>query len=121
MEITSEKAAAKIQRRSSPRGGLFTPYEPISRRTYLIAVFTTLAIIFGIWAFLSYSGIVHPSFFLPTPTQVLVTGIQMVQSGELAENAQASIVIIISGWAIAGGRHQAGSARRMDAPLGGRR
>src|SRR5437016_4490580 len=101
METTSEKTASKPVRRSVPQTRLFAPHEPIARRSYLIAVIVSLTIIFGVWSILSYSGIVRPSFFLPTPTQTAVTAIQMLQSGELFQNAQASLVRILLGWAIA--------------------
>ena len=61
----------------------------------------SLVIIFGVWGILSYGGFVKPSYFLPTPTQVITAGARMIQTGELWENAQASLSVVILGWIIA--------------------
>jgi NitT/TauT family transport system permease protein len=50
---------------------------------------------------LSYGGFVQPAYFLPTPTQVLITAWRMLLDGSLIENAQASIFVIVVGWALA--------------------
>jgi NitT/TauT family transport system permease protein len=80
---------------------LFKPHEPIPRRYYLGTVVFSLILIFGIWSILSYGGFVKPAFFLPTPTQVVEAGVRMFQSGELQENAAASIFRVVVGWALA--------------------
>ena len=108
MEITTEKTEKKKKRapasadlRSRHIGDIFRPLEPIGSNVYTATLLLSIAIIIGVWAIISYSGIVHPAFFLPNPTQVIVAAGQMLQTGELAQNAQASLVIILSGWAIA--------------------
>jgi len=84
-----------------PIGDLFKPHEPIPRNYYLATVLISLAVVLSAWAILSYSGAVRPAYFLPTPTQVLTAASGMVQSGELIQNAEASIYRVVVGWAIA--------------------
>jgi len=106
MEATTEKPGASIRPDSETTrrrsfGSLFRPHEPISRRAYIVAVAISLIILFGGWGLLSYGGMVKPAYFLPTPTQVFTAAAGMIQSGELIENAQASLTVVIVGWAIA--------------------
>lgn len=77
------------------------PQEPIPRSHYLTLVGLSLLTIFTLWAVLSYGGFVQPAYFLPTPTQVLITAWRMLLDGSLIENAQASIFVIVVGWALA--------------------
>src|SRR5258706_8890593 len=77
------------------------PHEPIPRSHYSAAVLISLLLIFGSWSILSYGGFIHPSYFLPSPTQVITAGWRMIQTGELYENAQASIFRVVVGWALA--------------------
>ncbi len=77
------------------------PHEPIARSHYLAVVVASLLILLGGWAILGYGKFVQPDYFLPTPTQVLDRARQMLQDGSLAENAQASVLVIVSGWLIA--------------------
>ncbi|MBI1280568.1 MAG: ABC transporter permease subunit [Anaerolineaceae bacterium] len=82
-------------------GNLFKPHYSIPRSYYTGTVILSLVIIFGVWGILSYGGFVKPSYFLPTPTQVITAGAHMIQTGELRENAQASLSVVIIGWIIA--------------------
>jgi NitT/TauT family transport system permease protein len=84
-----------------PIGNIFKPHEPIPRSHYLGAVIASIAIIFGVWGLLSYGGFIHPAYFLPTPTAVLQAALKMASTGELVENAQASVTVILLGWALA--------------------
>src|SRR4051794_25775618 len=101
MEVSTEKP--KIERKPKPSPGrvpfrdLFKPHETIPQRYYGAAVALSLIVIFGVWSLLSYGGFIKPAYFLPTPTLVLQTAGRMIQTGELAENAQASIVVIVVG------------------------
>jgi len=99
--VMSEKAIQKPRPRRMSIGNLFKPHHPIPRRYYTATVVLSLVIIFGVWGILSYGGFVKPSYFLPTPTQVITAGSRMIQSGELWENAQASLTLVIIGWIIA--------------------
>jgi NitT/TauT family transport system permease protein len=82
------------------RNGL-RPQMPIPRSHYATIAIASVGLLFGLWALLSYGGFVHPSYFLPTPTEVLSSAVRMILDGSLFENAWASISVIITGWAIA--------------------
>src|SRR5579859_5335684 len=105
MEIITEekkkRAPAKPDQRSTRIGDVFRPLEPLRSNIYTATLLISIVLIIGVWAVISYSGIVHPAFFLPNPTQVIVAAGQMLQTGELFQNAEASLIIILSGWAIA--------------------
>jgi NitT/TauT family transport system permease protein len=82
------------------RNGL-RPQTPIPRSHYAAIVIGSLGLLFGLWALLSYGGFVQPAYFLPTPTEVLSSGVRMTLDGSLIEHAWASISVIITGWALA--------------------
>jgi NitT/TauT family transport system permease protein len=82
-------------------GDLFKPHESIPRNAYFGAVMVGLLVIFGTWSILSYGGFIKPAYFLPSPGEVLTAASRMIQSGELYENAQASVTVIFLGWALA--------------------
>ncbi|MBX3080245.1 MAG: ABC transporter permease [Anaerolineae bacterium] len=82
-------------------GDLFRPHEPIARNYYVGTLVFSLILIFGVWSLLSYSGVVKPSFFLPTPTQVVTAFGKMIETGELIQNTQASVFRVIVGWVLA--------------------
>jgi NitT/TauT family transport system permease protein len=84
-----------------PLSDLLKPHAPIPRRYYVGTVIFTLVLLLAVWSILSYGGFVHPSYFLPSPSDVISAGWRMIQSGELAENAQASIIVVVVGWIIA--------------------
>ena len=67
----------------------------------LFILCTGIPLLFGLWALLSYGGFVQPSYFLPTPTEVVDSGLRMILDGSLFEHAWASIAVIITGWALA--------------------
>jgi len=77
------------------------PQTPIPRSHYATIVIGSLGLLFGLWALLSYGGFVQPAYFLPTPTEVLSSGVRMTLDGSLIEQAWASISVIITGWALA--------------------
>ncbi len=101
MEATTEKPKARLIPRNMPIGDVFKPHEPIPRSHYIATVILSLVIIFGTWSILSYGGFVKPAYFLPSPTQVLSAGWRMIQTGELIQNAQASIFVVVVGWIVA--------------------
>jgi NitT/TauT family transport system permease protein len=82
------------------RNGL-RPQTPIARSHYATIVAASIGLILGLWALLSYGGFVRPSYFLPTPTEVLSSAARMILDGSLIDNAWASIAVIITGWALA--------------------
>lgn len=104
MEVTTDKAVrAKPKRRRMPIGDLFKPHHAIPRSHYLTAVCLSIGTIFAVWSILTYGGFIKPSYFLPSPTQVVTAGWRMIQTGELFDNAKASLVVVVVGWVIAAG------------------
>ena len=103
MEITTDKPAPKAPPRPKPThlADLWKPHARIPRRVYIGTVIVSLGTLFIIWSVLTYGGFVKPSYFLPSPTQVVTAGARMIETGELAVNAQASITVVIIGWVIA--------------------
>jgi NitT/TauT family transport system permease protein len=77
------------------------PQEPIPRSHYATIVAASIGTLFGVWALLSYGGFVTPSYFLPTPGEVVGTGVRMILDGTLFEHIYASTSVILIGWAIA--------------------
>src|SRR5436190_2033861 len=86
--------------RSMFRNGL-RPQTPIPRSHYATIMVGSVGLLLGIWAVLSYGGFVRPSYFLPTPTEVLSSAVRMILDGSLIENAWASVAVIITGWVLA--------------------
>jgi len=86
--------------RAALRNGL-RPQTPIPRSHYATIAIASVGLLFGLWALLSYGGFVHPSYFLPTPTEVLSSAVRMLLDGSLIEHAWASISVIVTGWALA--------------------
>jgi NitT/TauT family transport system permease protein len=86
---------------SRPRANaLFALRGELSARAYgsiALAVFVGL---FAVWSVLAYGGLVNP-LFLPTPTQVLVAGIELGRSGELVSDLWASNLRIAAGFVLA--------------------
>jgi len=74
-------------------------YEPIRRRTYLSLAVLSLCLVFGLWAGLSYSGLVQ-NLFLPTPTQVWQAAVLESSTGILWSDIGASVTRIILGFLI---------------------
>ncbi len=101
MSIIKEMPVAKVVRRRRLSADVLKPHEAIPRSYYTATVIISLVLLFGGWSILSYGGFVKPSYFLPTPTQVITAASRMVQSGELALNAQASISVVVIGWVLA--------------------
>ncbi len=101
MSLAQSRAAAG--RRSSPPRFLarvLRPQEPISRRAYLGTVIGSAVGLMALWCVLTYGGIV-PSLFLPTPSDIVRAGIQEARDGTLWADAQASLTVIVVGWALA--------------------
>ncbi len=104
MEAATDKAKYKTTkpkfRPPTLLGDLYKPHEPIPRKAYFVGVITSLTLILSVWCILTYGGIVKP-LFLPSPTGVFNAGSRMIQSGELFDNAQASVIVVIIGWVLA--------------------
>ena len=77
------------------------PQEPIPRSHYATIVAASLGTLLALWALLSDGGFVRPSYFLPTPGEVVTAGVRMILDGTLFEHIYASTSVILIGWAIA--------------------
>ncbi len=76
------------------------PQEPIPRRTYLSTLIASASGLVVLWCVLTYGRLVDP-LFLPSPTAVILSGVAMVADGSLLQNAEASLFVIVTGWALA--------------------
>jgi len=72
----------------------------VARRTYLSGVALSATVITLVWIILTYGGVVQP-LFLPSPSGVVRSAITLLRDGSLIVNAQASLIVIVSGWALA--------------------
>jgi NitT/TauT family transport system permease protein len=102
MEATREKTPdASPPRRAPVRfSDLWKPHARIPRRYYLGTAIFTVAALLIIWCILTFGGLVRP-LFLPSPKDVLTAAGKMIETGELWVNAQASLFVVLVGWAIA--------------------
>jgi NitT/TauT family transport system permease protein len=90
------------RRGSSPRGFLayFKPQESIPRRVYLGTVTGSALGLVLLWCIVSYGKLVEP-LFLPSPTAILAAAVDLLRDGSLIQDAQASVYVIVTGWALA--------------------
>jgi NitT/TauT family transport system permease protein len=79
---------------------LLTPNKEISKKLYTSAGLVTFLVFLAIWSLLSYGGIVNP-LFLPTPTAVLSTAIELLVHGELLSDIGISFTRVLVGFLIA--------------------
>jgi NitT/TauT family transport system permease protein len=90
-------------RRGSGRRGLFDyfrPQESIPRRVYLRTVTGSAVGLVLLWCIVSYGKLVEP-LFLPSPTAILAAAVDLLRDGSLIQDAQASVYVIVTGWALA--------------------
>ena len=99
--IKKENVILKAPARRMPPGLMFKPLESIPPGHYTRAVIVGLITLFAVWGAVSYTGIVQPRYFLPTPTEVFNAAWKMLQTGELFEHIEASLTVILLGWALA--------------------
>ena len=76
------------------------PHEPVARRTYVSGVAASGAVLAVVWIVLTYGGFVQP-LFLPSPSAVARAAVDLLRNGSLIVNAQASLAVIVTGWALA--------------------
>ncbi len=53
-----------------------------------------------LWCILSYGRVVEP-LFLPSPTAIVLAAIDLLRDGTLVQHVQASVSVIVTGWALA--------------------
>ncbi|HET9002331.1 MAG TPA: ABC transporter permease [bacterium] len=90
------------RRGSGPRGifAYFRPQESIPRRVYLRTVTGSAVGLVLLWCIVSYGKLVEP-LFLPSPTAILAAAVDLLRDGSLIQDAQASVYVIVTGWALA--------------------
>jgi NitT/TauT family transport system permease protein len=101
MDIAQKATPKPRKKRGLVFSDLWKPHARIPRRIYLGIVIATILILLSIWSILSYGGLVKPSYFLPSPTQVINAAARMIQTGELLENVEASLFVVVVGWIVA--------------------
>ena len=79
---------------------LFTPNKEIPKGFYSTAGFVTFVIFLAVWCVLTYGGIVNP-LFLPTPTAVLATSVDLFVNGDLLSDIGISFTRVLVGFLIA--------------------
>ncbi|MBM7619718.1 NitT/TauT family transport system permease protein [Bacillus tianshenii] len=79
---------------------IFTPNKEIPKMLYTSAGFVTFLLFLAFWSVLSYGGIVNP-LFLPTPTAVLFTGIDLFVNGDLLSDIGISFSRVLVGFLVA--------------------
>lgn len=77
----------------------FTPKATIGRASSLTIAVIAFAILIGLWSLITYTGMVDP-MFVPTPSDTLITGIQMMQQGFIVD-IWATVFRVMSGFLIA--------------------
>ena len=71
-----------------------------SRKLSLLIILVALAIPLTLWAIVSYAGLV-PSMFLPTPTAVIQSGIEMFTQDDLLNDVLVSCGRVLAGFIVA--------------------
>src|SRR5438874_471545 len=104
MSTITDKAQATsarpIRSRSEWLNIYLKPQEPIPPQIYFAAMVITVLLLFVLWSALTYTKLVNP-LFLPTPSDVIAALVKVVGNGSLWANMQASLVVILIGWALA--------------------
>ncbi|MDO6966743.1 ABC transporter permease [Rhizobium alvei] len=76
-----------------------TPFENIPKPLSVFLGLLIWAIVIGIWASLTYTGIIK-EMFLPTPDKVLTTAASMAVDGTLWEHSLSSLQVVVMGFVI---------------------
>lgn len=79
---------------------IFTPKKDISKKLYTsVGIFTFITAL-AIWSILTYGGLVNP-LFLPTPSAVVTTGIDLFANGHLLSDIGISFSRVLVGFLVA--------------------
>lgn len=79
---------------------LFTPNKEIPKGLFSTAGFVTFIVFLAVWCVLSYGGIVNP-LFLPTPSAVLTSGVDLFVNGDLLSDIGISFSRVLVGFLVA--------------------
>lgn len=72
----------------------------ISRRTsWFLFPIATPAILLSLWEFLAHLGVINPSI-LPAPSQIGLTCLDLIESGELGIHVRTSLLRVLQGFSI---------------------
>lgn len=81
-------------------GRFFYPLEPISPRLYRRVGVLVIVLGLGLWAGVSYGGLVNPTF-VPTPTAIVDSIVELYQQGILFRDILASLTVVMTGFVLA--------------------
>lgn len=96
----SSTSASRRKHRSGLRLSQVTaPRAPIPATLSVAASFSIWIVILLAWAISTYGGFVQ-GIFLPTPTAVLMRGIELWRDGTLLSNIWASVVVVLVGFCL---------------------
>jgi len=96
MTLTTEPPS--VSPKAKPRRPIFWRVRAdIPRRLYYAMVVLSIAIPLLLWAVMTYGKLVNP-LFVPTPTQVLSHGLEMLKNGQLVSDTLASLSRIALGF-----------------------
>lgn len=79
------------------RHKFFRPKENIPPQLYLGLGLSSFVLLLLLWSLLTYTGLI-PSFYLPSPTQVVQAALQMVRDGSLWDDTLASVYRVTLGF-----------------------
>ena len=76
------------------------PYASISPNWYLTLSISSFLLLLAVWSLITYTGIVDP-LFLPTPTDILISGYRLFTEFEYAYDIAATVYRVLAGFALA--------------------
>ena len=79
---------------------VFAPKVEIPGRLYAALSTLSVAVVLGTWCLLTYGGITNPDF-LAAPHEIAIAGWKRILNASLFEHMSASLVVILSGFALA--------------------
>ncbi len=79
---------------------IFAPKVEIPTRLYVVLSLISVATVLALWCSLTYGGVTPPDFLAP-PHKVVLAGWERVLDASLFEHTWASLVVILSGFALA--------------------
>jgi NitT/TauT family transport system permease protein len=103
LTTASPPRAASPGAAPAPGGGrpsLLAPKEPIPRALAVVLGLSAFAVVLGVWAILTYGGIVEP-LFLPSPGDVASAGWEMFAHENFISDVWASFLRIVIGFLLA--------------------
>ncbi len=78
---------------------LLKPYKPISKNLYLTLCIASFILLVGIWSLLTYTSIID-SVFLPTPTDVISSGITLFTEFNFVNDILVTLYRVLAGFVL---------------------